>query len=133
MVASSNVVKIMTGKSGQRLRHFATKLGPSMPGMTASANTTSISRLPNLNSACAHRSHPDRGLFRKQKRQPPAEQLPVVDNEDTNRISHVTYSLSGVEKHPGKTPCRWGRRSWCHPTAWRVSATIEAHNRSRCC
>jgi hypothetical protein len=35
MVASSNVVKIMTGKSGQRRRHSATKSGPSMLGMTA--------------------------------------------------------------------------------------------------
>lgn len=35
MVASSNVVKIMTGKSGQCCWRSATKSGPSMLGMTA--------------------------------------------------------------------------------------------------
>jgi hypothetical protein len=35
MVALSNVVKIMTGKSGQCCWHSATKSGTSMLGMTA--------------------------------------------------------------------------------------------------
>ena len=53
IVASSNVVRMITGSDGHNVRHCSTSSGPSMPGITASASTTSTSLLCRLTRVSA--------------------------------------------------------------------------------